>query len=113
MKEPITITNPVRATIVIIAAALVWAAIGVAIAKADEPCDGFPSVDGCVTLEDYNAMFSYDVLSNIESLTFPGQSVADVYGITDDGVAPVDRPRDFMGVSLPTIRWIIGHNRVI
>jgi hypothetical protein len=107
MKESITITHPVRAAIVIAVSLAIWAALGVAIAKADEPCDGYPTVDGCMTIERYNELFSYDVLSNIESLTFPGQSIAEVYGITDDGVAPVDRPRDFMGEPLPTVREVI------
>lgn len=84
-----------------------------AIAKANEPCDGFVTIDGCVTIDVYNTWFSFDNLSHTESLTFPGQSVADVYELVDDGIMAVDRPRVFMDETLPTIRWIIEHNRGI
>ena len=98
--------HPIRLAMAIIVACVIIVGT-ISVAKAEEPCDGFPTVDGCMTIERYNELFSYDVLSNVESLTFPGQTIAEVYDITDDGVAPVDRPRDFMGEPLPTVREII------
>lgn len=71
-------------------------------------CDGYETIDGCIGIDEYNEWYSYENLSAIPSLSFPGQTVVDVYGITDDGVEPVDRPREFMGEPEETIREIIA-----
>ena len=64
---------------------------------------GAISISGeCVTAADYDAKFSHDVLAGVESHAFPGRSVADVYGMTAASPAASERPRSFMGVSLPT-----------
>lgn len=59
---------------------------------ADDP--GITMYDGtCMTVSRYNATFSYENLSNVESQAFPGQSVAEVYGLDpDDTTEPADRP---------------------
>lgn len=46
-------------------------------------CDGVPMADGtCMTVKRYDDVFSFEALSETESLALPGRTVADVYGIT-------------------------------
>lgn len=72
-------------------------------------CDGFTMGDGtCMTIARYNETFSVDALEEVESLTQPGRSVADVYHLR--GTAPLeaaDRPRNNGLLSEPTVREII------
>lgn len=97
---------------VLVAGLLVASVAGTAAAS---ECEGFETVDGCVTVELYNELFSVEALSEQESLSFPGRSVADVYqlgGLADPPLAAADRPREFMGEPLPTIRELFQHWRV-
>ncbi len=78
---------------------------------------GLSMADGqCVTPADYDIMFGYDVLSQTPTFDpFDGdQTVAEAYDIQPDVAST--RPRDFMGVSIPTFaeavklasgRWIL------
>lgn len=67
----------------------------------------FHPVDGCITADVYNEMFSAESLSGVPSLVDPGRSVADVYQVPAQPDA-ADRPRMFMGVELLTFREIVG-----
>ena len=90
---------------------LVLAAATLAVVATAAPaygCDGYETIDGCITIERYNDLYSYEKLATVPSLVDPSRSVADVYGIVDDGVEPVDRPRSFGGEELPTIREVIA-----
>ena len=64
-------------------------------------------VDGCVTTDDYDDLFSADHLATVPSLTDPGRSVADVYDVPAHTAAS-ERPRWFMGVQLPSFARIVA-----
>jgi len=66
-------------------------------------CEGFSTVDGCLTLDEYDEMFSFEALQQVESLTMPGRSVADIYHVPSSPRAS-DRPR--LG-GYPTIREVV------
>ena len=52
--------------------------------------DGQPGMTtgdgGCVTVAEYDVMFSVEALSDTVSLAFPDQSVAEVYGLVEADV---------------------------
>ena len=69
----------------------------------DIACGGFSTVDGCLTLDEYDEMYSFEALQLVESLAVPGRSVADIYSVPPTPRA-TDRPR--LGGE-PTIRQVV------
>ena len=55
--------------------------------------EGIAMYDGqCMTPADYDAIYSFENLSNVPSISDPSVSIAEHYEMTPDVVTPSDRP---------------------
>lgn len=72
---------------------------------------GLLVVDQCWTAAQYDQAFAPQALAAIESLSLPGRSVAEVYGLGSESpprVPASERPRVFMGVSEPSFAELLA-----
>ena len=77
---------------------------------------GFTTADGTIVTEEaYNDWFSYENLSQVPDLTswYQGVDVSVAEARNIDPVTPAaERPREFEGERLPTVRQLFEHWRV-